>query len=663
MFNKKPRNDSEYDALLKSEGKIINNAKFEMEPPSEAFKESLKSEILQKRRENSSNKMKKIFEVLTFPLNPKYSISVITLAVILFLGLNAAFMQPEEDGGNMISLTYEKVKDTIIKTAGQTQKTDDWQYAYKEEEEGFFNRVMAPLSGARSKSTSFMETIDSIGFSTGGAKDINNFRKNIENNYLPLPTDITYEGLFYDYYFDTGKQQNCDKLFCPSYAYAISEDPFSKNPEYYLSVGLNSNIKESEFQRKKLNLAVVLDISGSMSSPFDKYYYDRFGNRIELKEGDFGKTKMEIANESVVALLSHLKVDDRFGMVLFSTEAFLAKPLSLVGETDMGKIKDHILEIKPTNSTNMEAGMEEATKLFKELENIDQNEYENRIIFLTDAMPNTGDFSEGGLLGITKNNSESKIYSTFIGIGVDFNTELVDAITKIRGANYYSVHSSKEFGERMDDEFEYMVTPLVFNLQLNLEANGYKIEKVYGSPEANEATGELMKVNTLFPSKVEAGETRGGLVLLKLKKISDNGSLKLKTSYEDRTGKTDGSEVEINMTGNAEYFANNGIRKGILLARYVNLMKNWIIDERADYIIPQPLYRCMTRETGIMDYDRCLIGIQLGQWERQSISLKVSNKYKGLFSDFKKYFENEKNAIGDDNLNKEIEILNKLINY
>ena len=100
----------------------------------------------------------------------------------------------------------------------------------------------------------------------------------------------------------------------------------------------------------------------------------------------------------------------------------------------------------------------------------------------------------------------------------------------------------KEFRERMDDEFEYMVTPLVFDLQLRLEAQGWEIEKVYGSPEANEATGELMKVNTLFPSKTEGGETRGGIVLLKLNKTSGEGDLVLKVSYEDRNGNPDSTE-------------------------------------------------------------------------------------------------------------------------
>jgi len=65
-----------------------------------------------------------------------------------------------------------------------------------------------------------------------------------------------------------------------------------------------------------------------------------------------------------------------------------------------------------------------------------------------------------------KDNADDKIYMTFIGVGVDFNTTLIDSITKVRGANYYSVHSSKEFANRMDDEFDFMVTPLVFNLEL-----------------------------------------------------------------------------------------------------------------------------------------------------------------------------------------------------
>ena len=507
---------------------------------------------------------------------------------------------------------------------------------------------------------------DRIGFAVGGAKDVSNFRKNIENDYLPLPTDITYEGLFFEYFFDTGEKEICQKLFCPSYTYAISEDPFSKEDDYYLSVGLNSGIKEADFQRKKLNLVVVLDISGSMSSPFSKYYYDQFGQRtpIEVEEDeDADKSKMEIASESVVALLNHLNEDDRFGMVLFDNTDYLAKPLNKVGETDMNAIKGHILELTPRGGTNFEAGYRGGTELFEEVLDVDPEEYENRIIFLTDAMPNIGSINEEGLLGMTKANAENKIYSTFIGIGVDFNTELIDFITKIRGANYYSVHSGKEFKTRMDDEFEYMVTPLVFNLLMKLDAQGYDIEKVYGSPEANEATGEIMKVNTLFPSKREEEQTKGGIIVLKLKKLSPDASLKLSVSYEDRQGNVDSDEANVLIEERQpDYYENNGIRKGILLSRYADLAKNWFNDERESYEAKKPVQPTITLETGIVVPEEPLEP-QLGKWERQSIPLQVSDEYKQLFSQFNDYFEQEMNAIGDSTLSKEVEILNKLSIY
>ncbi len=491
-----------------------------------------------------------------------------------------------------------------------------------------------------------------LGFSVGGAKDINNFRENIEVGYLPLATDITYEGLFYDYYFDTGKK-SCSKLFCPSYSAAISKDPFSKEDEYYLSVGLNSDIKESDFSRKKLNLVVVLDISGSMSSHFDRYYYDQFGRKQE--DNSTGKSKMKVASESVAALLGHLSPDDRFGMVLFDDRAYLAKPLRRVGDTDMEAIKGHILELEPMGGTYFEAGMKSGSDLFEGLKA--DPEYENRIIFLTDAMPNIGAIGEDELLGMAKKNAENKVYTTFIGIGVDFNTELIEYITKIRGANYYSVHSAPEFKARMDDEFEYMVTPLVFNLSLVLDAPGYKIEKVYGSPEANEATGEIMRVNTLFPSKQENGETRGGLVLLKLKKISGNGDIRLKVSYEDRSGSIGGDEAGFRFVQTApDYYENTGIRKGILLTRYASLMKSWINDERESYAKNQSVQPAVSKGMGIVPPD----DVQLGIWERQSIPLQVSPQYRELFAEFKPYFEAEMSAIGDSSLSREAEIIGKL---
>ncbi len=495
----------------------------------------------------------------------------------------------------------------------------------------------------------------SIGLSAGGAKDISSFRENINQSYLPLPSDLTYEGLFYDYYFETGATQECNKLFCPSYSYALSKDPFSGERQYYLSLGLNSGIKDLE--RKKLNLMVILDYSGSMGSPFDQYYYDRFGNMVEVDSSgrESSKTKMQIADESVVALLNHLNPEDRFGMVIFSDEAFLLDPFTDMANKKPDRLKSSILGIRETDGTNMEAGMQAGTAQFSRLLPPGGSDYENRIIFLTDAMPNLGETGDLALYRMLQENAESGIYTTFIGIGVDFNSELVESITKIKGANYYSVHSAQEFRQRMDEEFDFMVTPLVFDLRLNLNAPGYEIEKVYGSPEADLATGDLMKVNTLFPSRAEEGAVRGGVILVKLRKLSDQGGIKLSASYEDRDGKRDSDDAEVILEESAsDFYQNNGVRKAILLTRYADLLKNWMIDERTATGKGEKIVPSVTLTSGIV------IPVELGEWERQSLPLTVSDPYPELFGRFRDYFQSEAQAIGDGALSQEDEILKEL---
>jgi Ca-activated chloride channel homolog len=501
---------------------------------------------------------------------------------------------------------------------------------------------------------------ETIGLSAGGAKDVNNFRENINNNYLPIPTDISYEGLFYDYYFDTGAARACTKLFCPSYSFAVTRDPFSHKTEYYLSVGLNSGLKERDFERKKLNLAVVLDTSGSMSSPFDEYFYDASGRKITIDVRERNTQKIEVAKEALNSILDQLNDDDRLSIVVFNDREYLLQDMVTVDDTDMNDVRGKVRSIRANGGTNLSSGMNLATDLIYKYRNSDPSEYENRVIFLTDAQPNLGILGDNSLLSQFKKNADKRIYTTFIGIGVDFNTQLVSDITKVKGANYYSVHSPGEFTERMDNEFEYMVTPLIFNLQLSLDSKGWDIEKVYGSPEADRATGELMKVNTLFPSPKENGETRGGLVLLKLKKQgSDTGSLKLKVTYEDRNGRKDSSESTVYVESTKpEYFDNTGIRKGVLLVRYAELMKDWIIDERqhVNSVLP---WNCRINENdGIV-----MPPTDLGTWERQSMPLKVTSSYRSLFKTFGGYFEDEMDMIEDDELQQELDILTFLGKY
>ena len=498
-----------------------------------------------------------------------------------------------------------------------------------------------------------------IGLATGGAKDVTSFRDNIFNNYLPLPTDVTYEGLFYDYYFDTGTEgETSTKLFYPSYSYAVTRDPISQQTDYYLSVGLNSGLREEDFQRKPLNLVIVLDISGSMGESFNRYYYDANGNQIDAyaDEGVNRPTKMDSATEAVVAILNQLNADDNFAIVLFNQNAQLVKPMGRVSQTNMNDIKNRVLDLNAGGSTNLDAGMDVATDQFRKV-NTNDYKYENRVIVCTDAQPNTGDISSGGLAYNVTRNAENRIYTSFVGIGLDFNSQLIELMTKTKGANYYVVHSPKEFRTRMNEEFDYMVTPLIFNVRLNFASQGWRIDQVFGSPEADASTGSLMTINTLFPSKSEGGENKGGLVLLKLRKITSQPDEKiyLKVTYEDRYGRLDGSESAVYLEGTSpEYFGNSGIRKGILLSRYAALLKNWMIDER-EHLQQSAWNPCIDERTGIS-----IPSETTGQWERTSLPLTVSYPYKQLFSKFKAYFSNEMYAIGDQTLSQEWTILDRL---
>ena len=83
----------------------------------------------------------------------------------------------------------------------------------------------------------------------------------------------------------------CAELFCPLYSLAVSPDPLlaanasgsgGVPPEVHVAVGLDSGLNASDAARKPLNLVVLLDVSGSMGSSFDTYYYDQAGQQQQL---------------------------------------------------------------------------------------------------------------------------------------------------------------------------------------------------------------------------------------------------------------------------------------------------------------------------------------------------------------------------------------------
>lgn len=491
---------------------------------------------------------------------------------------------------------------------------------------------------------------ENLGYSVGGASDINNFRDNIDEGYLPLPADVTPEGTFKEYYFDTGADQTCEELFCPSYSQAVSEDPLSGEREEFMTVGLNSGISQAEFERPDLNIVVVVDTSGSMESPFSQYYYDDDGNRVETEQ----RQKMAAARDSVESMIDQLRGDDRVGVVSFSNSADTVAPMQRVDERDMSDLRDDVQSMRAGGGTDLDAGMREAEAMVEQY--ADESDRETRIVYVTDAMPNSGATSTELLGGQLSDHADRGIYSTFIGVGIDFNANLVDQITGIRGANYHNVQSAQQFQNRMDDGFRYMVSPLVFDLSLELDAAGYQIEQVHGTPSDAAADGDIFHVETLFPSQTEGGRTKGGVILVELarKSAETDRSVELTASYENRAGERSETTEQVKFEEHrAEYFENDGIRKAVALARYAELSHNWLAYEWADLTNEE----FETPDGGIEQTD----AVGMSQWERQSEDLRVSTPFPDRFETFVEYFEGEIEAIGDEEMSEELQLINSLL--
>ena len=539
----------------------------------------------------------------------------------------------------------------------ESEKIDDWQY--DPDESGLVPSVnhSANMSGgSRSVTTdAAMESTESIGLAVGGAADVDTFRRNVHEGYLPIPETMAYEGLFHDYYFDTGGDGSCTSLFCPTYTPAVTEDPLSGESERYLSVGLDSGLATSEFERPPLNLVIVLDISGSMNGSFDEYYYDKFGNRQQI-EGETDRPKIEVATDVLADLTEQLRPEDRLGVVLFNNGAEVAKPLRDVDRTDMDAIRTHIREdIEAGGGTNISAGMDEAESLLDEVVG-ERTEYENRSILLTDAQINQGETEGDKLQSTLEARAEKRMHTSVIGVGVDFNAELIDQLTAVRGANYYSVYSADQFEQRLVEEFEYMVTPLVYDLSLELNADGYEIRQVYGSTAAEEATGELMHVNTLFPSPSEDGKAKGGVVLVEVEQTgASDEEMELVASWERRSGLSESTTEQITFPEENQW-GNTAIRKAVLLARYADLLKEWTVTERSlpdEEVYPE---RSESDEMGVEPP-----AVELTKWELQSERLRLSPETADRLAQFRSHFEREADAIGDETLDQELELLDEIL--
>eukprot|EP01125_Pyxidicula_operculata_P016820 TRINITY_DN582_c0_g1_i2.p1 TRINITY_DN582_c0_g1~~TRINITY_DN582_c0_g1_i2.p1 ORF type:complete len:675 (-),score=160.07 TRINITY_DN582_c0_g1_i2:58-2082(-) len=484
----------------------------------------------------------------------------------------------------------------------------------------------------------------------GGSKDLGTFNLYFSSDNLPPYSSLTYEGSYYQYYFETGIEE--EKVFSATYTTAVSRDPVSSELEYYLCVGLNSKYSGKglvKFGRKLLNLVILLDISGSMGSNYS----------IESK-----KCKLNVAKESIVSILDFLRPDDRIGIVLFDDKHQVLQELKLWKDVDRNELKKKIMEVRTHGGTSMTEGMKGAMSLYATLKDVRSTQYINRIINLTDAEFNVGDTDTKSLIKLMEDAANKKVYKTFVGMGIDFNTELVEAITKVKGSSFLSPASAKEFHETMTTEFDYLLAPIALDIAIEVNTDLFKIERVFGSPGNEIPNDNKIRMSCIFPSPREDPRfSKGGAVLVKLApkdvsriKTLKEVSLDLSLSYMDMDDNkhNDKSVAKIELPENGEYYSGTAVRKAIVITKFVSLLKHWIKDT-----VSKVKTSTINSTTGITPPP-----LEFKEDKYSRVSKTVSKEYKKMFSSFTKYVNDHIEKIDDESVLKNVdEYLSALCNY
>ncbi|CAF0893142.1 unnamed protein product [Adineta ricciae] len=390
--------------------------------------------------------------------------------------------------------------------------------------------------------------------------------------------DVSYESSFYAHHF--AAQPTTVDLFRPSFSVATTVNPLengAQTRERWLSVNFNSCLDGPGVRtyRSQLHLVITLDISGSMS--------DRF-------EGEPGKTKLQIAQQSLLTLLKQLGPNDALGIVLFNSVATVLQPIEKISSMDKKQLEEKILKLRANGGTAITRAIEAASNLYnneadaKGLKD-DNNLISRRIFFLTD-MEVSHDDGQTFLERIRRNAQDRTIWSTVVGVGLDLGAEVIQSVSRTIGCNYCNVRSARTFDELMNSEFHYTVTPIGFNIEIALSGERYKLEQGYGSPEVHQLQDPVevrssIKLITEFPSPMnDKNEVRGGCLLFRIidTKIADDTTEKFKinTSWDTISGIRQTDEQEFEFSNTIGSFTHSGIQKAILLTRYTAFMKRYL---------------------------------------------------------------------------------------
>jgi len=213
----------------------------------------------------------------------------------------------------------------------------------------------------------------------------------------------------------------------------------SVGQEEVLQIGIQG--RELSFEElPPMNLAFVIDKSGSMSD----------------------LDKMDWVKEAFDIFIKKVRDKDFVSLIVFASSAkVIFSSTRMDTEHKREKFKRAVYGIHPGGGTNLVEGLKLG---YKEVLSNFREEYTNRVLFLTDGVGEST-----GILEMAEAYKSMGINVSTIGVGVNFDLELMRNISDKGGGSSRFISDREEMEKTFGSELDRMVVPVANNLSMKLE--------------------------------------------------------------------------------------------------------------------------------------------------------------------------------------------------